>query len=88
MSPATEFVAAWRAVANTKLVQFRRHCCRLAGRVCQGAVSKADAVGKLREVALACALVRALGENRIESFIVEAFARTELNPFYAAETVA
>jgi hypothetical protein len=88
MSPATEFVAAWRAVTNAKLVQFRRQCCRLDGRVRQGAVSKADAVGKLREVSLACALVRALGEDRIESFIVEAFARAEFNPCYATETVA
>jgi len=87
-SQTQEFIEAWRAVANTKLVEFRRQCWRLAGLVRQGAVCKADAIEKLWEIALAHALVRALGNDRIEAIVAEAFIGTEFNAFYAAETVA
>ena len=87
-SQTQQFMEAWRAVANAKLVEYRRQCWRLAGLVRHGAVSKTDAVDKLWEIALAHALVRALGEDRIEAILAETFAGTEFNPFYAAETVA
>jgi hypothetical protein len=45
-------------------------------------------VDRLREIAIAHALVRALGEDRIQAIIAEAFAGTEFNPLYAAEAVA
>jgi hypothetical protein len=32
-------------------------------------------------------LVLALGEDHVEAIVAEAFASTEFNPFYAAETV-
>jgi len=69
-----ELIEAWRAVANAKLAEYRRQCWRLAMLVRQGAVSKAAAVDRLREIAIAHALVRALGEDRIEAIIAEAFA--------------
>jgi hypothetical protein len=56
------------------LVEFRRQCWRLAMLVRQGAVDKAAAVDRLYEIAIAHALVRALGEDRIEAIITEAFA--------------
>jgi hypothetical protein len=69
-----ELLEAWRAVANAKLVEFRRQCWRLAMLVRQGAVDKAAAVDRLYEIAIAHALVRALGEDRIEAIIAEVFA--------------
>jgi hypothetical protein len=68
-----ELIEAWRAVANAKLVEFRRQCWRLAMLVRQGAVDKTAAVDRLYEIAIAHALVRALGEDRIEAIIAEAF---------------
>jgi hypothetical protein len=44
MNPTTEFVEAWRAVANAKLLEFRRQCWRLAEPVALGVVSKAEAI--------------------------------------------
>jgi len=74
MTTQTEqFIEAWRAVANAKLVEFRRQCWRLAGLVRHGAVNKAAAIDQLEEIALAHALVRALGEDRVEAIIAEAF---------------
>jgi hypothetical protein len=72
-----ELIEAWRAVANAKLVEYRRQCWRLAILVQQGVVPKADAIDRLYEIALAHALVRALGEDRIEAIIAEAFAVAE-----------
>jgi hypothetical protein len=65
--------AAWRAVANAKLVEYRRQTWRLSMLVRQGVVDKAAAVDKLYEIATAHALVRALGEDRVEAIIAEAF---------------
>jgi hypothetical protein len=79
-----ELVEAWRAVANAKLIEFRRQCWRLAMLVRQGVVGKAAAVDRLYEIAIAHALVRALGEGRIEAIIAEAFADTDFQPMSAA----
>jgi hypothetical protein len=73
MTQAAEFLEASRAVANAKLIEFRRQCWRLAGLVRQGAVSKIDAVDILWEIATAHALVRALGEDHVELIISEPF---------------
>ena len=69
-----ELLEAWRAVANAKLAEYRHQAWRLAGLVRQGAIKKADAVDRLWEIAIAHALVRALGEDRIQTIISEAFA--------------
>jgi hypothetical protein len=69
-----ELREAWRAVANAKLIEYRRQSWRLALLTNQGVVSKAAAVDRLWEVAIAHALVRALGEDRIQAIISEAFA--------------
>jgi len=75
-----ELIEAWRAVANAKLAEYRRQCWRLAMLVRQGAVSKAAAVDRLREIAIAHALVRALGEDRIQAILDEAFAGADFRP--------
>jgi hypothetical protein len=54
-----ELIEAWRAVANAKLVEFRRQCWRLAGLVRRDVISQAAAVDRLWEIAIAHALVRA-----------------------------
>jgi hypothetical protein len=71
-----EFLETRRACANAKLVEFRRQCWRLAILSRQGVVVKIAAVDLLREVAIGHALVRALGEDRIEAILAEAFAGT------------
>jgi hypothetical protein len=68
-----ECLAAWRAVANAKLIEFRWQCWRLANCVRQGTVRKADAVDVLWTIATAHALVRALGEDWVQAIIAEAF---------------
>ena len=78
-----ELIEAWRAVANAKLIEFRGQCWRLAMLVRQGAVGKAAAVGCLYEIAIAHALVRALGEDRIEAIIADAFADADFQPMNA-----
>jgi hypothetical protein len=75
-------IEAWRAVANAKLAEFRRQCWRLALMVRQGTINKSAARW---EVATAHALVRALGEDRIEAIITEAFAGANFNS-HASET--
>jgi hypothetical protein len=78
-----ELIEAWRAVANAKLIEFRRQCWRLAMLVRQGFVDKAAAVDRLHEIATAHALVRALGEDRIEAILAEAFADADFRPMNA-----
>ena len=75
-----ELIEAWRAVANAKLTEFRRQCWRLALLVRQGFVDKTAAVDRLYEIAIAHALVRALGEDRIQAIIDEAFAGADFRP--------
>ena len=64
-----ELREAWRNVANSKLVEFRRQCWRLSMLVRQDVVCKQAAVDRLYEIAIAHALVRALGEERVEAII-------------------
>jgi hypothetical protein len=71
-----ELRKAWCAVANAKLVEYRRQCWRLAIFVRQGTVDKVAAVDRLHDIAIAHALVRSLGTDRIEAIIGEAFADT------------
>ena len=73
MIQAAELREAWRAVANAKLVEYRRQCWRLAGLTAPGSIAKVDAVDCLWNVALAHALVRALGEDHVDLIIAEAF---------------
>jgi hypothetical protein len=78
-----ELLGAWRAVANAKLTEFRRQCWRLAMLVRQGAVEKTAATDRLWEIASAHALIRTLGEDRIEAIIAEAFADADFHPMRA-----
>jgi hypothetical protein len=73
-APEQHLLEARRAVANAKLVEYRRQCWRLAILVKQGTVDKAVAVDRLWEIAIAHALVRALGEQRVQAILAEAFA--------------
>lgn len=84
MTPADkELLEAWRAVANAKLAEFRRQAWRLALLVRRGAVDRVAAVDRLWEVAVAHALVRALGEDRVQAILDEAFAQAEFRPMDA-----
>jgi hypothetical protein len=74
--PQAEFRETRRAVANAKLDEFRRQCWRLAILSRRGIVDRIAAVDLLYEVAIGHALVRALGEDRIEAILAEAFAGT------------
>ena len=78
-----ELRKAWRAVAIAKLVEYRRQCWRLAILVQQGAADRAAAVDRLYEIAIAHALVRSLGEDRVEAIIAEAFADCDFHPMRA-----
>ena len=78
-----ELIEAWRAVANAKLIEFRRQCWRLAMLVRQGHVGKDTAVDRLYEIAIAHALVRSLGEGRVQAIIGEAFADADFRPMPA-----
>jgi hypothetical protein len=78
-----ELLEAWRAVANAKLAEFRRQCWRLAMLVRQGVVDRAAAVDRLWEIATAHALVRALGEDRVQAILDEAFAQADFRPMHS-----
>ena len=78
-----ELIEAWRAVANATLTEFRRQCWRLALLVRQGALDRVAAVDRLWEIATAHALVRALGEDRVQFIIGEAFADAGFHPMRA-----
>ncbi len=78
-----ELIEAWRAVANAKLVEYRRQCWRLACLVQQGMIGKAAAVDRLWEIAVAHALVRSLGDNRVQAILDEAFADADFRPMRA-----
>ena len=77
-----EFLETRRACANAKLVEFRKQCWRLAILSRQSVVEKIAAVDLLREIAIAHALVRALGEDRIEAILAEAFAGADFHPMH------
>jgi hypothetical protein len=78
-----ELREAWRSVANSKVNEFRRQCWRVAGLVRTGVVNKADAVDALFTIAIAHALIRALGEDRVEAIIAEAFSGVSFGPLRA-----
>jgi hypothetical protein len=80
MTQEQEFLETRRACANAKLTEFRKQCWRLAILSRQGVVQKLAAVDLLREVAIAHALLRALGEDRIEAILAEAFAGADFHP--------
>jgi hypothetical protein len=78
-----ELLAAWRYVSNAKLVEYRRQCWRLAALVRQGLVDRTAAADRLWEIAIAHALVRALGEDRIEAILAEAFADADFRAMHS-----
>jgi len=78
-----ELLEAWRAVANAKLTEFKRQCWRLSMLVRQGVLDKIAAVDRLYEIAIAHALVRSLGEERVEAIIGEAFSDVDFRPMLA-----
>ena len=78
-----ELLAAWRSVSNAKLVEYRRQCWRLAALVRQGLVDRTAAADRLWEIAIAHALVRALGEDRIEAILAEAFANANFRAMHS-----
>ena len=78
-----ELIEAWRAVASAKLAEYRRQCWRLAMLVRRGMIDKAAAVDRLWEIAIAHALVRAFGEDRVQSIICEAFADADFRPMHS-----
>jgi hypothetical protein len=82
-----ELIAAWCAVANSKLVEFRRQAWRLSMLVRQGVVDKRAAIDQLWEIAVAHALVRSLGPDRIAAVVSEAFCDADFRAM-CAEVVA
>ena len=78
-----ELLEAWRAVANAKLVEYRRQSWRLAMLVRRGMIDKTAAVDRLQEIAVAHALVRALGEDRVQAILDEAFAHADFRPMHS-----
>jgi hypothetical protein len=78
-----ELIGAWRAVANAKLAEFRRQCWRLALLVRREMITKTATIDRLWEIATAHALVRALGEARIQAIIDEAFAGADFRPIHS-----
>jgi hypothetical protein len=78
-----ELLAAWRAVANAKLAEFRRQCWRLAALVRQGFLERTTAVDRLWEIAVAHALIRSLGEDRVQAILDEAFADSDFRPMHS-----
>jgi hypothetical protein len=78
-----ELLEAWRAVANAKLAEFRRQSWHLASLVRRGFLERTAAVDRLWEIAVAHALVRSLGENRIQAILDEAFASADFHPMRA-----
>jgi hypothetical protein len=75
-----EIREAWQAVANANLVEFRRQAWRLAVLVSAGKLKMADAVDGLWEIATAHALVRSLGEDRVQAILAEVFAVVRFGP--------
>jgi hypothetical protein len=78
-----ELLEAWRAVANAKLTEYRQQCWRLAMLVRRGMIDKTAAIERLWEIATAHALVRALGEDRVQAILAEAFANADFRPMHA-----
>jgi hypothetical protein len=83
MSAEKELLEAWRAVANAKMKEYRRQAWRLTALVAQGTIDKAAAIDRLWEIAIAHALVRAHGKDRIQAILAEAFAGAAFHPMRA-----
>ena len=83
MTAERELLEAWRAVANAKLDEFRRQSWRLASLVRQGALERTAAVDRLQEIAIAHALIRSLGEDRVQAILDEAFSGVDFHPMRA-----
>jgi hypothetical protein len=64
-------------------LEFRRQAWRLALLTKKGVVPKDAAVDRLWEIAVAHALVRSLGEDRIQLIISEAFLYSDFHPLHA-----
>ena len=71
------------AVANSKLNEYRRQCWRLAALIRTGVLDKVTTIDTLYEIAIGHALVRALGEDRVEAIISEAFIDADFHPLRA-----
>jgi hypothetical protein len=80
---AEEFRATRARLANAKLKAYRDECWRLAILARRGVVQKQDAIDLLQEIAIAHALVRALGEDRVQAILDEAFASADFRPMEA-----
>jgi hypothetical protein len=74
-----ELVAAWRSVSNAKLVEYRRQAWRLALLVRQGTIDRTAAIDRLYEIAI----VPALGADRVQAILDEAFASADFHPMRA-----
>jgi hypothetical protein len=87
MTPAErELLDAWRAVAGAKLAEYRHQSWRLAHLVQRGIVEKQAAIDRLWEIATAHALVRALGADRVQAILSEAFAGVSFQPMCVEAT--
>jgi hypothetical protein len=75
-----EFRETRRAVANSKLAEYKKKCWRLAFLARQGVVDKLAAVDLLFEIAAGHALICGLGEQRIQAILAEAFADADFHP--------
>ena len=82
---AEEFRATRRAVANAKLKSYRDECWRLAILAGRGVVQKQPAIDLLYEIAIAHALVRALGDDRVQTILAEAFGNADFRPMLEEE---
>jgi len=49
----------------------------------QGTIDRTAAVERLYEIAIAHALVRALGDDRVQAIIAEAFADVDFRPMHS-----
>jgi hypothetical protein len=74
--PDQEIMAAWRAVANAKLIEFKAQCCRLAVLVRRGVLKKQDAIDGLWRMAVGHALTRSLGIDYIQAILDQCFIGT------------
>ncbi len=83
MTQDQELLEAWRAIANAKLVEYRKQCWRLAGLVRQGTMDEHAAVDRLWEIARAHALVRSMGADRVQAIITDAFCDAKFRPIYS-----
>jgi len=81
--PVSRAERAANAARRAKLVEYRRQAWRLALLVRQGTIDKTAAVDRLYEIAIAHAIVRALGADRVQAILDEAFASADFHPIRA-----